>query len=165
VASVKTVASGAASVAAALVLAVGLSACGADTGAASQARPAVVKTAVIPGLGRVLVDGSGYTLYAYTPDRRGRSRCFGMCAHQWPPLDLPAGQHPAAGPGVKPALLGTVRRAGGRQVTYDRWPLYTFINDAAPGQASGQADDMGVWYAISADGAIDRNTVRGPGNG
>ena len=78
-------------------------------------------------------------------------------ARDWPPLLLPAGvRHAAAGPGVKAALLGTVSRAGGaRQVTYNGWPLYLWQGDQEPGQATGQADDMGLWYVLSASGAVD----------
>lgn len=146
---------------AALALGAGLSACGGSANATARPARVEVKAASIPGLGRVLVDGSGYTLYAYMPDHRGPSRCFGACAHQWPPLELAKGQHHAfSGVGVHASLLGMTRRGNGRQVTYDGWPLYTFINDASPGQATGQADDMGAWYAISVSGAIDRNPVR-----
>jgi predicted lipoprotein with Yx(FWY)xxD motif len=35
--------------------------------------------------GRILFDGSGRALYAFTRDRRGgRSRCYGACAKAWP---------------------------------------------------------------------------------
>lgn len=66
---------------------------------------------------------------------------------------------------MEAAKLGTARRPDGvRQVTYDGWPLYTFRNDVRPGQATGQADDMGAWYTVAVNGAIDYGTVRG-GNG
>jgi len=29
-------------------------------------------------------------------------------------------------------------RAGGDQITYNAWPLYTFAGDKAPGQTTGQ---------------------------
>lgn len=140
----------------------GLAGCGGSPGAAAGPARVVVGSATISGLGRVLVDRTGYTLYAYMPDRRGPSRCFGMCARQWPPLVLPTGQRgPIAGRGVHAGELGTVRRPDGeRQVTYDGWPLYTFVNDAAPGQATGQAYDMGAWYTLSVSGAVDYAAAR-----
>ena len=114
----------------------------------------------VPGLGKIITDGKGLTLYMYAPDHRGRSQCSGFCAQQWPPLVLPRGvTHPEAGPGVRASLLSTVRRANGeRQVTYGGWPLYLWIGDDSPGQATGQADDMGLWYALSVSGAVDRGT-------
>jgi predicted lipoprotein with Yx(FWY)xxD motif len=116
----------------------------------------------IPGLGEIITDGKGFTLYMYAPDHRGRSQCSRFCAQQWPPLVLPRGvTRPKAGPGVRASLLGTARRANGQlQVTYSGWPLYLWIGDASPGQATGQADDMGLWYTLSVTGAVDRGTPR-----
>src|ERR687888_1681165 len=73
--------------------------------------------------GNVLFDGRGFVLYAFTRDR-GRSACYGACAKGWPPYYAPAGKL-RVGPGVKRALLGTVKRKNGRrQVTYAGRPLY-----------------------------------------
>jgi predicted lipoprotein with Yx(FWY)xxD motif len=137
----------------------------ATAAACSHAAPAsspqyVVLARDVPGLGKIITDGKGFTLYMYAPDHRGRSQCSGFCAQQWPPLVLPHGvTHPRAGPGVRASLLGTVRRASGElQETYGGWPLYLWIGDDSPGQATGQADDMGLWYVLSVSGAVDRGT-------
>jgi predicted lipoprotein with Yx(FWY)xxD motif len=86
-----------------------------------------------------------------------------LCAQQWPPLILPGGAtHPLARGGAAASLLGTVRRAGGaRQLTYNGWPLYLWEGDREPGQATGQADDMGLWYVLSPDGSVDKTPVQG----
>jgi predicted lipoprotein with Yx(FWY)xxD motif len=151
---------GAAGLSAALAIGAAATGCGAAP-AASLPRYEVLASS-IPGLGKVITDGEGRTLYMYAPDRRGVSRCYGLCAQQWPPLVLPHGMaHPRAGPGVRADLLGTVRRANGQlQETYGGWPLYLWIGDTAPGQATGQADDMGLWYVLSVTGAVDRGTPR-----
>jgi predicted lipoprotein with Yx(FWY)xxD motif len=114
----------------------------------------------IPGLGKVITDGRGFTLYMYVPDHRGVPRCAGVCAEQWPPLVLPRGvTRPRAGPGVRAALLGTVRRGGGvLQETYNGWPLYLWQGDTVPGQATGQGEGMGLWYTVAATGAVDKGT-------
>jgi len=137
-----------------------LAACG---GAASGPPGYNIRVGTVTGLGPVLVDGAGYTLYMYVPDHRGRSTCYRVCAQQWPPLLLPHGvRHPVAGRGVNAALLGTVTRSGGTvQVTYNRWPLYLYDADVQPGQATGQADDMGLWYVLSPRGTIDRRALPG----
>ncbi|HTT50477.1 MAG TPA: hypothetical protein VMH35_03635 [Streptosporangiaceae bacterium] len=143
-------------------LTTGVTACGA--GQAASGPPSYeVLARTLPGAGRVLTDGHGFSLYMYVPDHRGRSQCYGVCARQWPPLMLPAGAaHPLAGRGVKASMLSTVRRAGGgRQVTYNGWPLYLWQGDQEPGQATGQADDMGLWYLMSVSGAVDRSQVTG----
>jgi predicted lipoprotein with Yx(FWY)xxD motif len=146
--------------AAAVVISAAVAACG--NGAADSLPRYVVLARTIPGLGEIVTDGQGLTLYMYAPDHRGPSQCSGFCAQQWPPLVLPRGvTRPKAGPGVRASLLGTVRRANGElQETYGGWPLYLWIGDTGPGQATGQADDMGLWYVLSVTGAVDRGTPR-----
>jgi predicted lipoprotein with Yx(FWY)xxD motif len=116
----------------------------------------------ISGPGHVLGDGAGYTLYIFTPDLRGPSKCYNVCAKDWPPLVLPSGVgHAIAGRGIDGALLGTAKRKNGSlQVTYNGWPLYRYYADG-PGQATGQAADMGTWFLLSSSGEIDRQPVTG----
>jgi len=118
-----------------------------------------VKTGVVRGLGRVLVDGQGFTLYVFAPDKHsGTSKCYGSCANGWPPLVLPSGvNHAPAGSGVRPALLGVTKRTDGTtEVTYDRWPLYTWVVDSAPGDVTGQDLNSlgGKWYVITPQGRV-----------
>jgi predicted lipoprotein with Yx(FWY)xxD motif len=89
------------------------------------------------GLGRVLVDGRGRTLYLFEKDKHGKSACAGQCAGFWPPL-IARGK-PLATAGAKASLLGTTKRADGRlQVTYNHHPLYTFVKDTSKGQTNGE---------------------------
>jgi predicted lipoprotein with Yx(FWY)xxD motif len=128
-----------------------------DTTTGTGARVAVAKT----GLGPVLVDGRGRTLYLFAKDRGGKSACAGQCAGFWPPL-ITSGK-PAAIGGAKASLLGTTRRADGRlQVTYNHHPLYTFVKDTRRGQTNGEElDAFGAeWYAVSAAGArVEKNSA------
>jgi predicted lipoprotein with Yx(FWY)xxD motif len=116
-----------------------------------------VHTGSVSGLGTVLVNGPGNTLYLFVPDKQsGSSTCYGACAQGWPPLLLPSGvSTPVAGPGVKSSLLGTTHRTDGTvQVTYNKWPLYLWVGDSQPGQATGQGLNNlgGLWYVLSPDG-------------
>ena len=140
----------------ALLLCLLLGGCG---GATVGAKDFSVHAINLPGAGRVLADGSGYSLYVYLPDEQGRSRCTLACAAAWPPLVLPSGvRHPTAGP-ASMRVLGTTRRDNGSlQVTYNGWPLYTYLDDG-PGQATGQGEGMGAGYPISTTGAVDRQLV------
>jgi predicted lipoprotein with Yx(FWY)xxD motif len=118
-----------------------------------------VKTGEVSGLGTVLVNGLEFTLYVFAPDRQsGKSTCYGECAKAWPPLLLPSGvTQPTAGSGVKQSLLGTTERTDGTvQVTYNKWPLYGWVIDSAPGQATGQDINNlgGKWYVITPEGQI-----------
>ncbi|MGA8297613.1 MAG: hypothetical protein WB770_11275 [Acidimicrobiales bacterium] len=115
----------------------------------------------VRGLGPILADGAGYTLYAYVPDHQGKSRCFGECAAVWPPFLVPNGVGRAvAGPGVRDQFLGSIRRSGGSvQVTYRGWPLYLYRDDHAAGEVTGQGDDMGLWFTMSPGGTLDLRPV------
>jgi len=108
-------------------------------------------------LGNVLVTNKGFALYMFEPDAARRVTCTGGCATAWPPLLVQAGETVAAGPGVKPGLLGTLPNpGGGRVVTYHGWPLYTYLGDAGPGHAAGQGSDDkgGYWYVMRPSGQI-----------
>ena len=105
----------------------------------------------------MLVDGQGLTLYLFVPDaQKGTSTCYNACAQAWPPLLLPAGTTvPLAGPGVSTALLGTTHRSDGTtEITYNKWPLYLWVGDSEPGQATGQGinNNGGLWYVLSPSG-------------
>jgi predicted lipoprotein with Yx(FWY)xxD motif len=129
--------------------------------AATAKSASKVSSRSVKGLGRILINGRGFTLYAYVPDNQGPSKCYKVCAVEWPPLLLPAGStRPSAGPGVRSALLGTTRRADGRlQVTYNRWPLYLYKLDGAPGEITGQGASMGLWYLVGVGGSLDRQPL------
>ncbi|MGI8902642.1 MAG: COG4315 family predicted lipoprotein [Solirubrobacteraceae bacterium] len=108
-------------------------------------------------LGKVLVNGSGYTLYLFTRDRRDKDSCASVkpCFGIWPP-DISRGK-PRAGAGVKASLLGTIALKGGaRQVTYAGQPLYGYVGDMAPGSIDygGTHQFGGRWYPVNAAGHL-----------
>lgn len=112
-----------------------------------------VSVAAVPGLGRVLVDSRGLTLYDFHKDQGAESSCYGGCAKVWPPL-LSAGE-PHASNGAQAGLVGTTeRRDGTTQVTYAGHPLYTYAEDGKPGDANGNdIDSFGAeWYALKGSG-------------
>jgi predicted lipoprotein with Yx(FWY)xxD motif len=129
----------------------------APTGAASS--PGVtIKAASVPGVGTVLVNGSGQTLYLLTSEKGGKITCTDAngCTKIWPDTELPAGTMAAtAGSGIQSSLLGTVKDSSGRLfVTYGSYPLYTFAGDKAPGSDHGQGitNFGGTWWVISPAG-------------
>ena len=125
-------------------------------GTAAQAKArasAPVVSIESTGLGRILVDSRGHTLYLFERDKNGKSACTGQCATFWPPLITAAKPH--AGAGVKASLLGETKRSDGRmQVTYNHHPLYFFAKDTKKGQTTGEnLDAFGAeWYAVSPAG-------------
>jgi len=100
-------------------------------------------------LGTVLVNASGRTLYYFIPERGGRIVCTGQCTGAWPPL-FAASMAPIANSAL-PGQLGVVARAGGEQVTYNHWPLYTFAGDKGPDQTNGQGvfGFGGKWFVAT----------------
>jgi predicted lipoprotein with Yx(FWY)xxD motif len=121
---------------------------------ASAARGPTVKLERT-NLGKILVDGSGYTLYLFTRDHRRQDRCAPVsgCLDVWPALTT--AQRPVAGAGVKARLLGTIKFHGNvRQVTYAGHPLYTYSGDFAPRSTDyvGAYQYGGSWYAVDAAG-------------
>ena len=112
--------------------------------------PATIKLAHT-GLGDVLVDSKGMTLYMFTPDTSSTSACYGGCAALWPPLTLSGKLRSAAG--LQTPLLGTIQRTdGSTQITYAGHPLYYFSKDAKPGDTNGQGL-FTKWWVLSAAGS------------
>jgi predicted lipoprotein with Yx(FWY)xxD motif len=98
----------------------------------------------------VLANAAGKTLYWFAPDKANKSVCYGSCAAYWPPV---------AGPVTAPAgvqgTFGTIHRTDGHlQETYNGHPLYTYIGDSGPGQASGNKVNLngGFWYEVVVSG-------------
>jgi predicted lipoprotein with Yx(FWY)xxD motif len=108
-----------------------------------------LKTAKVGGA-TVLTNAKGFTLYWFAPDTATSSKCNGSCATFWPPVKGPA----SAGSGVT-GKLGTIKRSdGSTQATYNGHPLYTYVGDHAPGEATGNGLNVngGVWHEVTASG-------------
>ena len=91
------------------------------------------------------------TLYLFTNDAENATNCYGGCATNWPPLvggfNPAAGVLPMAGDGAGGELGLVARDDGGMQVTYGGVPLYYWIRDSVPGDATGQ--NVGeVWFVV-----------------
>lgn len=108
--------------------------------------------------GDILTDGEGRTLYLLTADPEGESVCTGDCAEAWPPLTVESPGAIEAEPAVE-ASLGTVERDDGSlQVAADGTPLYYFVNDENPGDATGQ-EVNNVWFVLRPDASPVKPTV------
>ena len=121
------------------------------TGKSGERTQLAARTGVIAGLGAVLTNNAGLTLYRFDGDtaQPPASNCDGGCAESWPPVYV-EGDQPRV-KGVDPKLLGTVtRKDGKKQLTVANWPQYTFKNDAKPGEAKGVT--VPKWFATATDG-------------
>ena len=106
-----------------------------------------LKTAKVGGV-TVLTNAKGFTLYSFAPDSSTASKCNGTCAQNWPPVK------PATAAGVKGAFATIKRSDGSAQLTFHGHPLYTFVGDKSPGQASGNGITAfgGLWHEAPASG-------------
>ena len=107
--------------------------------------------------GKILTNSSGYTLYMFQLDKRRKDVCVNIpdCTTVWPLVTTKA--KPVAGTGVKARLLGTIKlKDGTHQVTYDGWPLYTYMGDFSPRstQFIGLKQSGGFWWALNAAGRL-----------
>jgi predicted lipoprotein with Yx(FWY)xxD motif len=135
----------------------------APAGGGTMAQTSALKTETTSA-GTVLASSSGLTLYYYSADKpgSGKSACDGSCASAWPPLTGTA-QAPA---GVTlPGAIGTITRQGGvHQVTVNGYPLYTYADDKAPGQVTGNGVG-GVWHVIKVSPGSASASGSGSGHG
>lgn len=90
--------------------------------------------------GKTLVDEKGMTLYFFDRDAAGKSNCNDSCAENWPPL--------LAGPADQASgEWSIVTREDGRlQWAYKARPLYGWVKDSKPGDATGDGVNN-VWHA------------------
>jgi predicted lipoprotein with Yx(FWY)xxD motif len=118
----------------------------------SSGSPATVGVANV-GLGKILVNSKGRTLYLFKHDSSTTSTCFGACAVNWPPLR--ASGKPTLASGANASLVGTTKRSDGKpQVTYNGHPLYLFSGDNKAGDTNGEGVSAfgSLWYAVSPAG-------------
>jgi predicted lipoprotein with Yx(FWY)xxD motif len=105
--------------------------------------------------GSVLTDQNGHVLYIFSQDSGGTSACTGACATQWPPVVGPV----VAGKGVNANLIGSIQRQdGSMQVTYDKHPLYEFVQDTKAGMVSGEGAQK-QFYLVSPSGAVIKGAL------
>jgi predicted lipoprotein with Yx(FWY)xxD motif len=132
---------------------------GAADGPQQVAGQLTISTRTVAGVGTVLTDQSGKTLYTSQQEARGVIKCTGSCLGFWFPVTVGKGATPRAASTIT-GTLGSIQRSDdrSRQLTYNGQPLYTFRLDAAPGQTHGNnfTDQFGgqsfTWHAVTASG-------------
>jgi len=119
-----------------------------------------VSGASVSGLGTILVNSEGLTVYMFAKDQGTTSSCYGACEQGWPPV-IAEGK-PTAGEGAMSSQLGTTKRKdGSMQLTYAGHPLYTFAEDTAPGEANGNESTAfgGKWSVMDEAGEAVAGTA------
>jgi len=105
-----------------------------------------VKVGSVSGVGKVLTNAKGFTLYYLKQEKDGTIHCARDCTSIWLPL---LGSKPKHVQGAKGKFGTTKRPEGTTQITYNGWPLYTYAGDSRKGTASGNGitDSAGSWFA------------------
>lgn len=138
-----------------------------NSGAREQhAKSTEVLAKSVSGVGTVLVDSAGRTLYVFSRDKQAKVTCSSTCEKYWP--QFVAVGSVVAGSGVKKSLLGEIKAPNGKeQVTYNRWPLYTYVGDTKAGVATGEGAVAygGTWRAIHPSGTAATKQSSGGGGG
>jgi predicted lipoprotein with Yx(FWY)xxD motif len=118
--------------------------------------PALAASAPVKvAAGKILKNAKGLTLYVFAADAPNRSTCYVTCAKYWPPVLIPTGTKQAATIAGIPGTFGTImRKDGTQQLTYDKAPLYTFVQDKDSGDSYGQGvvASGGFWWVVVAAG-------------
>ncbi len=124
--------------------------------APAVAQDVTLQTAQSDEYGSYLATADGAPVYMFSTDTQGSDSadaqvsCAAECQAAWPPV---AGQA-SSGDGVDEAMLGSVDADGQQVVTYNGWPLYTFVRDEGQDSPQGQDKEAfgGEWYLVSPAG-------------
>lgn len=105
--------------------------------------PAPFKLTKVDKLGEILTGPKGMTLYTFDNDKEpGKSTCSGECAKMWPPFTPEA-----SAPAPKAPLSIITRDDGSKQYAYKGKPLYYYVKDSKPGDATGHGVGNRWWAA------------------
>ena len=94
--------------------------------------------------GKVWTDTKGMTLYTFDKDEAGKTNCYDKCATAWPPLAA------AADAQAMGDWTLVDRTDGTKMWAYEGHPLYTFVEDKAPGDMKGEGKG-GVWHVAKGE--------------
>jgi len=123
----------------------------------SAGDPAFLQAANVGTFGQVLTNSHGFTLYGLSDENGGKLACTGKCLQFWPPaLVSTSVMKVSLGAGVTGAIGFVTRSATTKQVTFDGYPLYTFVKDTGVGQAHGEGISAfgGTWGLLRASSLI-----------
>lgn|SRR5678816_2027961 len=90
----------------------------------------------------VITDERGMSLYWWNNDvpGSGKSVCTGPCTLSWPPMIAKDGAVPSGDFSL------ITREDGAKQWAYKGRPLYLWVNDAKPGDKTGDGFRGGIWH-------------------
>lgn len=133
---------------------------GTTASSSSAASPGTMFSTASTGLGSVVVDSRGHTVYVLTKDGHTNVPCDDAsgCTKVWPDLPFPDGVSSAkAGSGLDASKLSSMKESDGQTYpTYNGWLMYEFSQDTGAAQTNGQGIKSfgGTWYALTSSGTV-----------
>ena len=118
------------------------------------------------GLGQILVDSQGRTLYLFAKDTGTQSECTGACASAWPPLQGTG--TPTVGGGADASLVGTTMRSDGSPTGHlRRAPALPVLGrpESRRHERRGLVAYGASWYVVSPAGDQITGPAASSGNG
>jgi predicted lipoprotein with Yx(FWY)xxD motif len=128
--------------------------------AKQQSSKATLQERKLSNYGEVLTDSAGFSLYVLSTESKGTLHCTSTaCVTNWPPLLVAKSSKITVASGVK-GKISHVARGTKWQVTYNGWPVYTFIGDSGPGKWKGEKIVAfgGTWYLVDAAATTNAKT-------
>jgi predicted lipoprotein with Yx(FWY)xxD motif len=131
-------------------------------GAGAATKKTTVKVATVPGVGKVLVDRSGKTLYTLTDASGVAVECTDACLSAWPAATVSANAKVKAPKSVKSLSITDTN-----QIAWKDLPLYTFAGDTGPKVANGDGivSFGGTWRVVKVGKASATATTDKPSSG
>jgi predicted lipoprotein with Yx(FWY)xxD motif len=120
----------------------------------ASAATTTIQSVNVPQFAGALANHSSRSLYILTSEKGAKLKCTGSCLSSWLPLEVSASTssiHLCMGVAGK---IGFVARTKSeKQVTFNSYPLYTFVGDSGARQSHGQGikDGSGTWTLVHAD--------------
>jgi predicted lipoprotein with Yx(FWY)xxD motif len=117
----------------------------------SSAASPTIESANVLHFAGALVNQSSRSLYILSDERGAKLHCTTSCLSSWLPLEVSSSSTTVPlGAGVK-GKIGFVARGGSKkQVTFNSYPLYTFVGDTGARQSHGEGIKAfgGTWTLV-----------------
>ena len=121
---------------------------------AASAASTTIESVNVPQFAGALANHSSRSLYILTSEKGAKLKCTGSCLSSWLPLEVSAATKTIhLGMGVTGKIGFVARSKSEKQVTFNSYPLYTFVGDSAARQSHGQGikDGSGTWTLVHAN--------------
>ncbi len=120
----------------------------------SGASTPVLQSVNVAGFPGALATSASKTLYVLSVEKGAKLKCKGACLSSWFPVTVKNSVSTISlGSNVKGKIGFVARSATTKQVTFNSYPLYTFVGDsgAKGSKGEGKSFDGGKWYVVKAD--------------